>query len=529
MIPTYQSPVRTPMFATAMLVLTLLQASSFLLSLAFRGPLASDTLVSMVTMLWLAMYAFATIGLFASFGMNWVTWMVRYRLLLTFVLAGTAFSISWSVDQALSIERSVHLLGTSIVAVYIGFSLPLNRILRISAYVLGFIMLTSVAAALFLPELGMEDYQGVQVWAGTLAAKNTLGFWSAVTFLLTASLCFWTIPNYQRLLFAAVAGLSLLCLYNSVSATSLLALITAGLVMLYLHAAFSLRLSIVAMTMLGVLVAGLVGVAFYFIDIAELSGRSGDLTGRGEVWAQTWKLILERPLTGYGYGTIWYPTADSLYIQQSLTDFTWTVFHAHNGLLQIASEIGLPLAALAVLMIVQQLVEITYCQYQRQQPGVLFVLGFTIALLVSNYSEARLLVNRDLYWIFFIALPISMLHQVSGIAKNQTSTSSGLSSGGPHKLREARQRKEEKKVVKERLKNLRVVNDPDSANQAGDVANDKLSNATASLRYSQALADKQDAGSPVKTESIIEVKSKRVAHKGKAQKLKNRSRNNQTG
>jgi len=69
-------------------------------------------------------------------------------------------------------------------------------------------------------------------------------------------------------------------------------------------------------------------------------------------------------------------------------------------------------------MIFQQLIEIVYCQYQRQQQGVLFVLGFTVALLVSNYSEARLLVNRELFWIFFVALPISMLQQVTVISNN---------------------------------------------------------------------------------------------------------------
>jgi len=110
-------------------------------------------------------------------------------------------------------------------------------------------------------------------------------------------------------------------------------------------------------------------VLFQQINTAELIGRSGDLTGRGEVWTQTWKLILDKPLTGYGYGTLWYPTERSQHIQQSLLDFTWLVFHAHNGFLQVASEIGLPLAFVALLMVLQQMVEIVYCQYQRQQTG----------------------------------------------------------------------------------------------------------------------------------------------------------------
>lgn len=474
MVSTYYASYRAPLFATALLVLTLFQASTFNLSLAFRGPLASDSLVSLVTLMWLAMYGCATVGLFVSFGLNWITWLVRYRLLLICLLAGTAFSVAWSVDTALSAERSIHLIGTTVVALYLGLSLPLSRVLRTSALVLGIIMGASLIAALLIPDLGLENYQGKLVWTGTLASKNTLGFWAAITFLLSASLCFWTVPTLQRLQYSAIALISLLCLYNSVSATSLLALITAGLVMLYMHAAFSLRLSIFAMMFLGLLVAGISGIAFVFIDTAELIGRSGDLTGRGEVWSQTWQLILNRPLTGYGYGTIWFPTEDSLWIQQSLTDFSWTVFHAHNGLLQVASEIGLPLTALALLMILQQLIEIIYCQYQRQQPGVLFVLGFVVALLVSNYSEARLLINRELFWIFFIALPISMLQQVSVTATrtNPNLVPGGVAANDPNKLRDARKRKGHKLSMKERMKKLdklRVINPKPRSEKSSDV------------------------------------------------------------
>ena len=469
-LTTFQTSYRAPFLASAMLVLTLLQGSSFSLSLAFRGPLSSDGLIVLVTAAWVAMYLISAMALFVSFGMNWISWLVRYRLLLTLVLAGTAFSVAWSVDTALSLERSVHLIGTTIVALYLGFSLPLHRILRISAPVLGIIMLTSMLAALFVPALGLEEYQGRQVWTGTLASKNTLGFWAAISFLLSTSLSFWTITRLQRVLYMAIAAISLLCLYQAVSATALLALLSASLIMVYLHVSFSLRLGLIAALVLGALVASLLGMAFYFIDTAELIGRSGDLTGRAEVWSQTWQLILDRPWTGYGYGTLWYPTEDSLWIQQSLTDFSWTVFHAHNGLLQVASEIGLPLTLLVLLMIFQQLIEIIYCQYQRQQPGVLFVLGFVVALLVSNYSEARLLVNRELYWVFFIALPVSMLQQVSLKAAHTGGYPSPVqkSASDAMRLSEIRTRKEQKLQLKERMKkltDLKVVNPSATANQ----------------------------------------------------------------
>ncbi len=413
LLTTYQAPYRAPLLASLMLILTLLQGSSATLTLAFRSSFASELLITLVTVLWLAMYLTATAGLIATQGINWLTWMVRYRLPLVILVAGTALSTAWSVDANLTMERSIHLIGTTILALYIGFSLPLTRILKTSAITLGLLMLASVFSALFLPSMGLEEYEGQMVWAGVMASKNTLGFWAAVSALLLVSLSCWPITMMQRLFYLALAGASMLCLYYSVSATSVLSLLSAAVIMLYLYTTQNLRLGMLASILLALFAATLIGMAFLFIDTAELIGRSGDLTGRGDVWKQTWELILARPFTGYGYGTIWYPTDDSVSIQQSLTDFSWTVYHAHNGLLQIASEIGLPLAAIALVMIVQQLVELIYCQYQRQQPGVLFVLGFTIALLVSNYSEARLLVNRELYWIFFLALPISMLQQIT--------------------------------------------------------------------------------------------------------------------
>ncbi len=453
---TWSTGYRAPLLASALLILTLLQASSFNLSLAYRGPLASNALVSLITVLWLAMYAYSLLGLFMAFGINWLTWLVRYRLVLTLLLTGTAMSTLWSLDTSLSLERSIHLIGTTIVALYLGFVLPLASILRISAIVFGFIMLSSIVSAMLIPELGVVSYEGSQVWAGTLASKNTLGFWAAVSCLLSASLIFWTITSKQRLFYIAVCFLSLICLYNSVSATSILALICAGLLMMYLHTALNLRLSLVAALLLGVFALGLATLAFMFIDTAELIGRSGDLTGRGEVWEQTWKLILQRPLTGYGYGALWYPTDDSIWIQQSLTDFSWTVFHAHNGLLQLASEIGIPLTIVALLMLLQQLVEIIYCQYQRQQPGVLFVLGFVVALLISNYSEARLLVNRDLYWIFLVALPVSMLQQISFNTNTipLARADGHISANDAYRLRESLARIEQKKQAKERIRRI---------------------------------------------------------------------------
>ncbi len=417
-VATYSQPAaqaRGSLIAIALLALTILLGSSALHSTMSHFVPQLNTVV---TLIWVAAYLGAFVGLMFSHGINWISWVARYRILLVILLLGSILSVSWSPIAMVSAERVVHLFGCSILAIYIGFMVPLLTILRVFAVVLGGIMLTSVAAAFGLPELGIEAYEGTQVWKGILNSKNALGFWAAVGVLLYITLFPSTQTAFYKLCCLLMAAVSLVVLYFSHSATSLLALLISGAVCLYMYIAIRFKLGFFRMAILAILFVGLVAMVAANIDTAELVGRTDDLTGRGEVWAQTWKLIMSKPLTGFGYGALWFPTDATIWVQQSLTDFTWVVFHAHNGLLQVASEIGLPLACVALLMVAQQLIEIFYCQYEKQQVGVLFVLGFVIAYLVSNFSEARFLVNRELYWIFFLALPISMLRQINVVSND---------------------------------------------------------------------------------------------------------------
>ena len=407
------APSRGSIFALCVLVLTILLGTGVVPSLAtyVGGPLTK-----ILTPLWLLLYASAVAGLMFTQGINWISWLVRYRILLVLLMLGTILSVSWSIDARISAERAVHLVGSTLIAVYIGFSVPLLTTLRVFAVILAVAIVGSIGSAIALPDLGIQSYEGIQVWRGLFNSKNDLGFWAAVGVLLFITLSDSTQTPYRKLLCFLMAGLCLGALAFSQSATSLLALLIAGALSLYFFIAGRFQLGFIRMAILAVLFTGVIGLAIANINTAELVGRTGDLTGRGEVWRQVWKLILERPLTGVGYGSLWFPTDATIWIQQSLTDFTWVVYHAHNGLLQVASEVGMPLAVIALLMVAQQLIEIFYCQYERQQVGVLFVLGFVTAYLVSNYSEARFLVTRELFWIFFLALPISMLRQINVVS-----------------------------------------------------------------------------------------------------------------
>lgn len=412
------APTRGSLIALCLLVVTILLGTGVVPTLAvFLG----GGIERAMTPLWGVLYALAFLGLMFTHGINWISWLIRYRILLVLLMLGVILSVSWSIDAQVSAERTIHLLGSTLIAIYIGFTVPLLITLRVFAVVLAICMLATIATALGMPVLGIENYEGSLVWRGVFNSKNDLGFWAGVGVLLYVTLSDSTHGTFLKLLCFLMAGLCLAVLALSHSATSLLAMLMAGSLSLYLFIASRFQLGFIRMAVMAILFLAVIALIISNIETAELVGRSGDLTGRGEVWRQTWKLILQRPLTGFGYGSLWFPTDATIWIQQSLTDFSWVVHHAHNGLLQVASEVGMPLALIALLMVAQQLIEIFYCQYERQQVGVLFVLAFVTAFLISNFSEARFLVSRELFWIFFIALPISMLRQINLVSVDETS------------------------------------------------------------------------------------------------------------
>lgn len=415
-----QQPVYPPStttdsrFAIALWVLAILMGSSGIKEpVIFFAPAATPLL----TIVWLALYGLAALALFAQFQMDWLFWMLRYRLLLSIALIGALCSAVWAVDLSLSLQRSVHLLGSGLLAIYAGHSLSLPTLLKTLLWTAVTLLIIAVVTVFAFPALGIQGYEGESAWRGIFANKNTLGFWSTMTLALCLCL-FQSARSWpQKIVLTVGTLIGLIALFESRSATSLLALLTGLSVIAVIIGAQKLNLGLAQQALLSLLGAATLISLIQVIDtqwLNDLLGRSGNLTGRGEVWAQTWALILDRPLGGYGYGNLWNPTDNSLWIQEAYTNFSWVVYHAHNGLLQIASEIGLVLAGITTLFILQQMLESIHCQDQQPSAESLFIIAYSVAFLLSNYSEARLMIDRDLFWMLYLAMPISLLrHSVT--------------------------------------------------------------------------------------------------------------------
>ena len=109
------APTRGSLAALGILILTILLGTGVLPTLVdhFAGSYERE-----VTYVWLLVYGLSFLGLMVSQGINWVSWLVRYRLLLVVLMLGTIVSVSWSVDAKVSAERTIHLVGSTICLLY---------------------------------------------------------------------------------------------------------------------------------------------------------------------------------------------------------------------------------------------------------------------------------------------------------------------------------------------------------------------------------------------------------------------------
>lgn len=384
-----------------------------------HGAGALHTLAEMVspglgadmdTPLWLTLYAWAGGMLFVRHGVRWIFWFMRFRFLLVLVLGAALASVLWSVSASLTFQRTIHLTGTTLIGCYIGYHVPLGQLRSLLAWTLGVLLLGGALLAVTVPEVGQEDYEGAQVWRGLETQKNHFGLTAAIGAL------FFAIRGTSEPAYWLLALVAFLDLLMSHSATSWGGLFVSAFVVTAFLLTNMLRLNWVAtLSLLGTL-GGLGVVLLSAVDLGELAtrmGRSPDFTGRTGVWGKVWTLLEEHPWLGMGYGSIWFPAPGTESVRNAMLGMPhWFPAHAHNGFLQIASELGLPVAILAVLFVFQAFVEPIALYSQRPSPFVLFVIGLQCTFLVSNAFSALLFISRSFHWILFIAVSVALLRAI---------------------------------------------------------------------------------------------------------------------
>lgn len=316
-------------------------------------------------------------------------------LMLLFVAA----SFLWSHNQEKVLMNTVHNTGTLLIALAAALRYRKEPWLlpRHIGYVLGANIMLHLLAVLLLPAFAIE-WDGR--WRGLTGQANGLGAIALCAFWANAAVLIGTGKDryHLHLLFAICAATAML---GANSMTSVISSTCAlGLIFTFTGKASRYRsgLRIFLGGISVIFLVSAVGVMFLgnAMDLGKLlgmAGRSGDFTGRTEIWVAALKAIAAQPWTGWGFD-------DNAYLIKT-TDMPYTTYH--NGYLDLTVRGGIVAFGLFSLLLVKWMVELK----KKSHVGIdiiPFAMPFILSMLVYNLTEATFVMPRDQMWLIFLVI-----------------------------------------------------------------------------------------------------------------------------
>lgn len=362
---------------------------------AFTALTETD-LQTPVFALWALAYLVAVAGLFDDrFRRRLV---VGAPVVLVVVLALTAVSVGWSVDPGLTLRRSVGLVGTALVGLFLTRRLrpvQLLDVLRLTVLLLALASLLLFATG---STLALDPVHGTL--RGVLVTKNTLGRTLALGILAAAAVALLDRRRTRRALLSAVPMVLALSLTASTGGMVLTVAVVAVVATLALWGTRRGPRLLLGGVALVLAAASLIAPRLSAETVAGAIGEDVTLTGRTDIWAAALQAIADRPLLGHGYGAFWEGSTEALRIQSRLQ---WEVPNAHNGVLDVGLDLGL-VGIVLVLVLLAGLVLRGFGDLRAARPDAAFlrlaVAGITIS---ANLVETGLLQQNTLYTVLLVA------------------------------------------------------------------------------------------------------------------------------
>lgn len=240
------------------------------------------------------------------------------------------------------------------------------------------------------------DYiDGGFAFNGAFSSKNQLGYFATLSILFSLSLV-WTFKCQRALQpFAFLAaGLGLIMLWMSDSATSLLSAFAAFSAVIFMGIVMALapwlRRAAVFLVLTGSVATAFASYRFGAFDaLLAAFGRDSSLTGRTYLWSEALEFGSAQPILGLGYNAFWThgrPAAEMLWREFYITGRTG--FHFHNLLIETYVGTGLIGLALVVGICLLLFIMPLSAALRRGSVGSLMLLsGLAILFLVRSIAE----------------------------------------------------------------------------------------------------------------------------------------------
>jgi exopolysaccharide production protein ExoQ len=318
-------------------------------------------------------------------------------------LAGLAcLSSTWSVEPMLTLRRSVLLLASTMIAIYVGERYSIKAFAHLLAQTLCLMIVLVLLVYLAAPEYVIDYSAYGGAWKGLSTYKNTFGEYMAVAVLLLVLVRFHRLPWLRYVFLLIAAGL----LFLSHSATAVVCgVLTLAAVPLWRLMRGKQRL------LVGVLVALTFCLGIYWLlalpeMIFQVLGRDTTLTGRTDLWSKLLPVIANRPVLGYGYAAFW--AGSNAEVLNVWIGAGRLVPIADNGYVDLCLSLGA--AGLALFLFVFSGAFRKAMEYLRSERGfvALWPVTYLCIFAADNICESALLTRGTFPFLVFAIVTTSL-------------------------------------------------------------------------------------------------------------------------
>ena len=319
-------------------------------------------------------------------------------ILLCVMICG--ISMLWSIDQSISLRRSVALMMTTTFGLIIAARYDWNGMVQRLAFVFGALALFTLIFAFINPDRAIHNEIHIGAWRGPWSEKNYLG--SQMTRGLVVMMCAFAMRPDRAWLWIPLGVLCFGLVIFSTSKTALLACLAA--IGLFLVLRMFRRFPVLRIPVAYFLIAGMAGFSAIAIVAPELLldliGKDRTLTGRTDIWDALIQSIKQKPWLGYGYGVYWKDQlGPSYYVRLQLQ---WGIPSAHNGWIETWLSIGF-VGVMAFAMLLFWSAILAFQRISRGGAETYWVILVLVIFFVFSLSESAILQQNDFSWVIFIA------------------------------------------------------------------------------------------------------------------------------
>lgn len=351
----------------------------------------------LVVGLWTVAYAIGATSLLDGWFRRRLRVLLPLPLVLFVLLA--ALSYTWSYAPAVTLRRSFALTGTVVVGLALAQRLRPVELLDALRLALVIIAVTSLLLYLSGSPAAIDPLHGTL--QGTMPSKNTLGRAMGLGILSAATLAILDVARRRRALVSAAVMAVPLGMAGSTGGLLLTLGIVSVIAGTMVWRSFRGRTTLVCVgaLLLGFLMVTLPGMTSD--EVAGVVGRDPTLTGRTDLWRHAIDAIGDEPLLGHGFGAFWHDDGPITAARISARE-QWSVPHAHNGLLDLALDVGVVGAGLAAAALVVVLGRGVADGLGGHRAHAVLRLSMGGIIIASNIAESSLFDENALFTLILV-------------------------------------------------------------------------------------------------------------------------------